>query len=114
MCEYVECVREVTSVEETVHLVNKFGLGSGLGIRVARPYWDAIQASGEEREAFWRNMDEEAWEVSHSTWSRDTWCFAEDGWELGGRSVPVPAPVLPFRPSVGTPVGWSEVAAPEL
>lgn len=25
MCEYVECVREVTSVEETVHLVFRGG-----------------------------------------------------------------------------------------
>jgi hypothetical protein len=110
VCEYVECVREVTVVEETVHLVNE----AGLVIRVARPYWDRIQVSGAEREAFWRHLDEDAWRVSHSTWSEDRTCFSEDGWELGGSSTPVPAPVLGFRPSVGVPAGWSGVCAPEV
>lgn len=110
MCVYAECAREVTAVEETVHLVNE----AGLEIRVARPYWDAVQVSGEERDAFWRNLDEDAWRVSHSTWSRDTTCFADDGWELGGTSTPVEAPTLPFRPSVGVPAEWSSASCEEV
>lgn len=110
MCEHVECVRKEMVVEETVHLVNE----TGLGIRVLRPLWDAVQVPGLDRDWFWRNLDEEAWRVSHSTWASVVRCFDRFGWPLGEVETPVSAPVLPFRPSVGTPAGWSEVSAPEL
>lgn len=109
MCEYAECVREVVTVEETVHLVK-----GGSEIMVVRPYWDAIQVSEEERDAFWGELDPKEWRVSRSTWSEERRCFAEDGWDLGGTSTPIDAPTLPFRPSVGTPHGWSVISSPEL
>lgn len=110
MCEYDECVRETVTVEETVRLVK----AGGSEIMVARPYWDAIQVSEEERTAFWGTLDPEEWRVSRSTWSKERRCFAEDGWELGGTSTPVPAPVLPFRASVGVAQGFVGVSSPEV
>lgn len=110
MCEYVECVREVVTLEETIHLVK----AGGLEIMVMRPYWDAIQTSEEERDAFWGELDPAEWRVRRSTWSKESRCFDADGWELGGTSTPVPAPELPFRPSVGTPAGWSVAVAEEV
>lgn len=110
MCEYDECVREEVTVEETVHLVK----AGGSTIMVARPYWDAIQVSEEERAAFWGTLDPQEWRVSRSTWSEERRCFAADGWELGGTSTPVEAPTLAFRPSVGVAHGFSSVLSPEL
>lgn len=110
MCGYAECVREVVTVEETVRLVN----AGGSEILVMRPYWDAVQVPGEERDAFWGSLNPEEWRVSGSTWSEERRCFAADGWELGGTSTPVAAPELPFRPSVGTPAGWSEAVCEEV
>lgn len=103
------CVRqEIIPLEETLVLVGV----NAARCMVSRPLWEAAQVPGESRE--FMGMDEHQWRHVLSTWDQVLRCYDEDGDEVHSVRTPVPAPELPYRPSVGAPAGWSRGEAPEV